>query len=166
MVKESGVFEPAVLDSEDLLFMLYTSGSTWYPERDCSFPRWLYLLYASLTHSWNSFRLQRRRHFWLRGGHWMDHGPFLRHVRPIGQLSHDFGYRFHYSFDLKCWVLTLLILVFQTGRYWKAVQQRLKINQLYAAPTTIRLLLKYCPTNMSTNMISSHSAHWVLWYVC
>jgi acetyl-CoA synthetase len=40
-------------------------------------------------------------------------------------------------------MLTLLILVFQTGRYWKAVQQRLKINQLYAAPTAIRLLLKY-----------------------
>jgi acetyl-CoA synthetase len=39
-------------------------------------------------------------------------------------------------------MLTLLILVFPTGRYWKAAQ-RLKINQLYAAPTAIRLLLKY-----------------------
>jgi acetyl-CoA synthetase len=32
MLKESGECEPAVLDSEDLLFMLYTSGSTGNPK--------------------------------------------------------------------------------------------------------------------------------------
>jgi acetyl-CoA synthetase len=50
MVKESGECEPAVLDSEDLLFMLYTSGSTGNP-KGIVHSQAGYLLYASLTHS-------------------------------------------------------------------------------------------------------------------
>jgi hypothetical protein len=41
MVKESGVCEPAVWDSQDLPFVLYASGSMENPEMDCSFPSWL-----------------------------------------------------------------------------------------------------------------------------
>jgi acyl-CoA synthetase (AMP-forming)/AMP-acid ligase II len=49
MIKESGECEPAVLDSEDLLFMLYTSGSTGNP-KGVAHSQAGYLLYASLTH--------------------------------------------------------------------------------------------------------------------
>jgi acetyl-CoA synthetase len=49
MIKESGMCEPAVLDSEDLLFMLYTSGSTGNP-KGVAHSQAGYLLYASLTH--------------------------------------------------------------------------------------------------------------------
>lgn len=50
ILKESGECEPAVLDSEDLLFMLYTSGSTGNP-KGIVHSQAGYLLYASLTHS-------------------------------------------------------------------------------------------------------------------
>lgn len=49
MIKESCECEPAVLDSEDLLFMLYTSGSTGNP-KGVAHSQAGYLLYASLTH--------------------------------------------------------------------------------------------------------------------
>lgn len=48
MAKESGECEPAVMDSEDLLFMLYTSGSTGNP-KGVVHSQAGYLLYASLT---------------------------------------------------------------------------------------------------------------------
>jgi acetyl-CoA synthetase len=43
---------------------------------------------------------------------------------------------------------------FPTGRYWETVQ-RLKINQLYAAPTAIRLLLKYGDEHVEKYDLSS-----------
>ena len=49
MSKESTECQPEVLDSEDLLFMLYTSGSTGAP-KGLSHSQAGYLLYASLTH--------------------------------------------------------------------------------------------------------------------
>ena len=48
----------------------------------------------------------------------------------------------------------LLILFFPIGRYWETVQ-RLKINQLYAAPTAIRLLLKYGDEHVEKYDLSS-----------
>jgi acetyl-CoA synthetase len=57
-----------------------------------------------------------------------------------------------YSFDFKCW--RYIILFFPTGRYWETVQ-RLKINQLYAAPTAIRLLLKYGDEHVEKYDLSS-----------
>lgn len=49
MAKESGECEPVALDSEDILFMLYTSGSTGNP-KGVAHSQAGYLLYASLTH--------------------------------------------------------------------------------------------------------------------
>ena len=48
MSKQSKECEPAVLDSEDLLFFLYTSGSTGKP-KGLAHTQAGYLLYAMLT---------------------------------------------------------------------------------------------------------------------
>eukprot|EP00064_Thunnus_orientalis_P005937 superscaffoldBa00000599_g5951 len=49
MLKEDVVCEPAVMDSEDVLFLLYTSGSTGKP-KGLVHTQAGYLLYAALTH--------------------------------------------------------------------------------------------------------------------
>lgn len=49
MTVESGECEPVAMDSEDMLFMLYTSGSTGNP-KGVAHTQAGYLLYASLTH--------------------------------------------------------------------------------------------------------------------
>lgn len=49
MMKEDVVCEPAVMDSEDVLFLLYTSGSTGKP-KGLVHTQAGYLLYAALTH--------------------------------------------------------------------------------------------------------------------
>jgi len=49
MTKVSGECEPVAMDSEDLLFMLYTSGSTGNP-KGVAHSQAGYILYASLTH--------------------------------------------------------------------------------------------------------------------
>ena len=48
MMKESGECQPEAMDSDDTLFMLYTSGSTGNP-KGVVHSQAGYLLYASLT---------------------------------------------------------------------------------------------------------------------
>lgn len=57
MLKEDVVCEPAVMDSEDVLFLLYTSGSTGKP-KGLVHTQAGYLLYAALTHRVNQFQEQ------------------------------------------------------------------------------------------------------------
>lgn len=49
MANESGECEPVAMNSDDLLFMLYTSGSTGNP-KGIAHAQAGYILYASLTH--------------------------------------------------------------------------------------------------------------------
>lgn len=49
MAKEASVCHPEMMDSEDMLFMLYTSGSTGQP-KGIVHTQAGYLLYAALTH--------------------------------------------------------------------------------------------------------------------
>lgn len=49
MMKEDACCEPAVMDSEDMLFLLYTSGSTGKP-KGLVHSQAGYLLFAALTH--------------------------------------------------------------------------------------------------------------------
>lgn len=53
MLEEDVVCEPAVMDSEDNLFVLYTSGSTGKP-KGLAHTQAGYLLYAALTHRVNT----------------------------------------------------------------------------------------------------------------
>ena len=108
MVKENGECEPAVLDSDDLLFMLYTSGSTGNP-KGIVHSQAGYLLYASLTHSL-VFDCKEGDIFgcvadigWITGHSYVVYGPrshdsFVREHANISQSRS----RFNYLFDLKC----------------------------------------------------------------
>lgn len=53
MRMEDSVCEPAAMDSEDVLFLLYTSGSTGTP-KGLVHTQAGYLLYAALTHRVNT----------------------------------------------------------------------------------------------------------------
>uniref|UniRef100_A0A3Q3F3D2 Propionate--CoA ligase n=1 Tax=Labrus bergylta TaxID=56723 RepID=A0A3Q3F3D2_9LABR len=127
MMKEDVVCEPAVMDSEDILFMLYTSGSTGKP-KGLVHTQAGYLLYAALTHRY----------------------VFSYHDDDVFGCVADIGWITGHSYSVYgplanggTTVLFESTPVYpDPGRYWETVQ-RLKINQFYGAPTAIRLLLKY-----------------------
>ncbi|XP_038075394.1 acetyl-coenzyme A synthetase 2-like, mitochondrial [Patiria miniata] len=127
MAKESTECQPEILDSEDLLFMLYTSGSTGTP-KGLSHSQAGYLLYATLTHQMV-----------------FDYQPddVYACVADIGWIT---GHTYVVYGPLSNGATTVLFESTPTypdpGRYWEMVQ-RLKLNQFYGAPTAIRLLLKY-----------------------
>ncbi|XP_030854852.1 acetyl-coenzyme A synthetase 2-like, mitochondrial [Strongylocentrotus purpuratus] len=126
MAQESTECEPEVLDSEDLLFMLYTSGSTGSP-KGLAHSQAGYLLYASLTHKF-VFDYQP--------------GDVYACVADVGWIT---GHSYVVYGPLSNGATTVLFESIPTypdpGRYWEMVE-RLKINQIYVAPTAVRLLLK------------------------
>ncbi|KAL6096075.1 uncharacterized protein ACO6RY_09852 [Pungitius sinensis] len=127
MLKEDCVCEPAAMDSEDVLFLLYTSGSTGTP-KGLVHTQAGYLLYAALTHRYVfSYR----------------DGDVFGCVADIGWIT---GHSYSVYGPLANGGTTVLFestpVYPDPGRYWEMVQ-RLKINQFYGAPTAIRLLLKY-----------------------
>lgn len=118
---------PETMDSEDPLFMLYTSGSTGKP-KGLIHTQAGYLLYSAVTHKL-VFGYEQNDVFgcladvgWITGHTYVVYGPLCN-----GGTSVLFESSPIYP---------------DPGRYWETVQ-RLKINQLYLAPTAIRLLLKY-----------------------
>ncbi|XP_058691648.1 acetyl-coenzyme A synthetase 2-like, mitochondrial isoform X2 [Poecile atricapillus] len=80
MMKEEACCEPAVMDSEDMLFLLYTSGSTGKP-KGLVHSQAGYLLFAALTHKY-VFDYQDRDIFgcvadigWITGHTYVVYGP-------------------------------------------------------------------------------------------
>ncbi|XP_039077743.1 acetyl-coenzyme A synthetase 2-like, mitochondrial isoform X2 [Hyaena hyaena] len=127
MAKEDPVCVPESMDSEDMLFLLYTSGSTGVP-KGLVHTQAGYLLYAALTH---------RLVFDYRPG------DVFGCVADIGWIT---GHSYVVYGPLCNGATTVLFestpVYPDAGRYWETVQ-RLKINQFYGAPTAVRLLLKY-----------------------
>ncbi|CAL4066449.1 unnamed protein product, partial [Meganyctiphanes norvegica] len=119
--------EPTSMASEDLLFLLYTSGSTGKP-KGVAHSTAGYLLYAAVTHK----------------------QVFDYHVGDVFGCMADIGWITGHSYvvygPLANGATTLLFESTPTypdpGRYWETVE-RLRINQLYCAPTALRLLLRY-----------------------
>uniref|UniRef100_A0A8C5G0V8 Acetyl-coenzyme A synthetase n=1 Tax=Gouania willdenowi TaxID=441366 RepID=A0A8C5G0V8_GOUWI len=126
-MEEDVVCEPAVMNSEDVLFLLYTSGSTGKP-KGIVHTQAGYLLYAALTH-----RYVFSYH----------DGDVFGCVADIGWIT---GHSYTVYGPLANGGTTVLFestpIYPDPGRYWNTVE-RLKINQFYGAPTAIRLLLKY-----------------------
>ncbi|XP_030052131.1 acetyl-coenzyme A synthetase 2-like, mitochondrial [Microcaecilia unicolor] len=127
MEKADPTCEPESMNSEDMLFMLYTSGSTGQP-KGIVHTQAGYLLYASLTHKY-VFDYKQGDIFccvadigWITGHSYVVYGPLCNGATTV--------------------LFESTPLYPNPGRYWEMVQ-RLKINQFYGAPTAVRLLLKY-----------------------
>lgn len=130
MAKADSHCAPEAMNSEDMLFMLYTSGSTGQP-KGIVHTQAGYLLYAALTHKY-VFDYKQGDVFgcvadigWITGHSYVVYGPLCNGATTV--------------------LFESTPIYPDPGRYWETVQ-RLKINQFYGAPTAIRLLLKYGDT--------------------
>lgn len=119
--------EPAVQGAEDLLFLLYTSGSTGSP-KGLAHSTAGYLLYAATTHK-----------------HVFDYrdGDVFGCVADVGWIT---GHSYVVYGPLANGATTVLFESTPTypnpGRYWETVS-RLGITHFYCAPTALRLLLRF-----------------------
>ncbi len=114
------------MDSEDTLFLLYTSGSTGKP-KGVAHTTAGYLLQASLTHRY-VFDYRPGDIFacvadigWITGHSYMLYGPLSNGATTV--------------------LFESIPLYPDAGRYWDMVE-RLKITQLYTAPTAIRAIAR------------------------
>ena len=119
--------KPEVMDSEDPLFMLYTSGSTGKP-KGLIHTHAGYLLHVALSQQL-VFNYQPNDVFgcladvgWITGHSYVVYGPLMNGGTTV--------------------LFESTPVYPDPGRYWETVE-RLKINQLYLAPTSLRLLIKH-----------------------
>ncbi|RLA73670.1 MAG: acetate--CoA ligase [Epsilonproteobacteria bacterium] len=124
--KQSDEFETVWFDSEDPLFLLYTSGSTGQP-KGVQHNMAGYILWAKLTMQW-VFDNKPDDIFWctadigwITGHSYIVYGPLANGTTTV--------------------VFEGVPTYPDAGRCWKMVQQH-KINQFYTAPTAIRMLHK------------------------
>lgn len=118
---------PEIMDAEDNLFILYTSGSTGMP-KGVVHTSGGYALYAAMTTA-TTFDLAPGDLFacvadcgWITGHTYVVYGPLLN-----GGTTFMFESTPMYP---------------DAGRYWDMVQRH-KITQFYTAPTAIRSLMRY-----------------------
>lgn len=122
----SEICAPEVMNAEDLLFVLYTSGSTGQPKGMVHTTAG-YMVYAAYSFK-NTFQYQEDDVYWcsadigwITGHSYIVYGPLLN-----GATS----------------VLFEGVPTFpDAGRFWEVVEKH-KVNQFYTAPTAIRALAK------------------------
>jgi acetyl-CoA synthetase len=121
--------KPEIMDSEDPLFMLYTSGSTGKPK--------------GLIHSTAGYLLQTAFSHQIVFNYDGEKNDVFGCLADVGWIT---GHSYVVYGPLCNGGTTVLFestpIYPDPGRYWETVE-RLKINQLYLAPTAIRLLMKY-----------------------
>lgn len=113
------------MDSEDPLFLLYTSGSTGQP-KGLQHTTAGYLTYASMTHQ-EIFGYEPGDVYacvadvgWITGHTYVVYGPLLNGATTV--------------------LFESIPTYPDAGRYWEMVE-RLKVKQFYTSPTAIRLLI-------------------------
>ena len=117
---------PAVMDAEDPLFILYTSGSTGQP-KGVTHSTAGYLLWAKCTHAW-AFEYKPGQVFWCAA----DVGWITGHSYVIyGPLANG-GTTLMFE-GLPNWP--------DASRIWQVVDRH-QVHTLYTAPTALRALMK------------------------
>lgn len=124
--KAAGESVAAIMDAEDILFILYTSGSTGKPKGMVHTTAG-YMVYAGYTFK-NVFNYEKGDVFWctadigwITGHSYIIYGPLLNGATTVifeGVPSYP-----------------------NFSRFWDVVQKH-KVNQFYTAPTAIRALAK------------------------
>ncbi|MBI1838002.1 MAG: acetate--CoA ligase [Flavobacteriia bacterium] len=119
--------DAAIMDAEDMLFILYTSGSTGKPKgvvHTCGG----YMVYTAYTFQ-NAFQYDSKDVFWC--------------TADIGWIT---GHSYIVYGSLLCGATSVLFEGIPTfpdaGRFWEIIE-KYKVNQFYTAPTAIRSLMSF-----------------------